>query len=109
MGIGNAPVSGIDVHPETGKFRQDCLLPVAQLVRIGGHVRRIDREQGLLAGEWVGAHALALVEPGRRRGQAARVGRNAAVLVARHLGANRRQGNSQLLRLFRRHRSMEHA
>ncbi|MNI71627.1 hypothetical protein D3C73_1275090 [compost metagenome] len=66
-------------------------------------VLAIDDQQRLLVGKWIRAHAIARLEAGWRGGQPACVGRNRAIGIGRHLGADRGQAGAQLRRFLGRY------
>ena len=93
----------IDVNAHRRVALEQFLGAFGELVGMGRHVLAPDRQARLLAGERIRPHGGSRLEAGRCL-DAARVFGNRAVLVARLLGAHRRQRRSQLLGLVGRHR-----
>ena len=87
--------SGRRRRGSVGYFCSSALVPSVSLSACCGHVLGVDHEARLLAGERVRADAVAGLEAGRRRGQAAGVGGDRAVLVGGLLGADRRERGAE--------------
>ncbi|MDT4857242.1 hypothetical protein FQZ97_916590 [compost metagenome] len=85
----------VDIHAEAGEAGRQLDGGGAQLILVLGDVLAVDHQQRLLAGIGVRAHAVARLEAGRCGGQTTAVGRNGAVGVGGHLGADRGQAAAQ--------------
>ena len=88
---GDAAVRRVDVDAERRVLLHQRLGALGQRRGVLGHVLGVDRQARLVAREGVRADAVARLVAGRRRGQAAGVGGDRAVLVGGLLGADRRE------------------
>ncbi|MCY1429738.1 hypothetical protein D9M71_456680 [compost metagenome] len=85
----------VDVYAKTGVALEQFQGGGGQLALVLLGVLAIDDQQRLVAGEWVGAHAGAILVAGRRRQQAALVGRDRAIGIAGLFRADGGQAGAQ--------------
>ncbi|MNQ93290.1 hypothetical protein D3C85_1087490 [compost metagenome] len=85
-----------DIHTEAGVALEQLLGDNGQFVGMRGGVLAVNHQARRFTGERIGAHRAALLVAGRWRGQAAAVGRDAAVGVAGLFGTDAGQGGTEL-------------
>ncbi len=99
---GDTALRGVDVDAKRGVLLQQGLGALGEHGRVLIHVLGVDDQARLLGRVGVGTDAVARLEGGRRRRQAAGVGGNGPVLVGALLGADAGERGAERLGFFGR-------